>query len=253
MSGKKRKSPEVKHLAVANKVTKKSKIEMVAPETLVKLDLACGQNCREGFAGVDAPGTKAHIEGEIVKIKAKAERTPEDDKRIGELTKAFENVKYEFNLFKFPWPFEDNSVDEIHTSHFIEHIPMIEVDERGNQVPFGEGKDLFFAFADECYRVLKNDSWITFVTPCLRSNRAFQDPTHRRFFPAEAFYYLWKGFREANRLDHYKVQCNFVGNVENTVAQEMTLKSTEAQTRAYNEAWNAIWDFHAKMQAKKDA
>jgi len=60
-------------------------------ETLVKLDLACGDNKREGFQGVDVHKTPA------VDIVA--------------------------DLFKPKWPIKSNSVDEVHCSHFIEHHP----------------------------------------------------------------------------------------------------------------------------------
>lgn len=59
---------------------------------LLKLDLACGQNKREGFLGVD---------------RAKA---PGVDRVV--------------DLMKFPWPWKDASVEEAHCSHYIEHIPL---------------------------------------------------------------------------------------------------------------------------------
>ena len=52
-----------------------------------KLDLACGQNKREGFYGVDIAG---------------------DADLIHDLT-------------EMPWPFEDSSIEEIHVSHYVEH------------------------------------------------------------------------------------------------------------------------------------
>lgn len=56
----------------------------------MKLDIACGQNKREGFKGVDiAPGP---------------------------------GVDFVWDLEQFPWaPFEDNSVTEIYVSHYAEH------------------------------------------------------------------------------------------------------------------------------------
>lgn len=56
----------------------------------IKLDIACGQNKREGFVGVDiAPGP---------------------------------GVDVVWDLEKYPWePFKDNSVKEIYVSHYAEH------------------------------------------------------------------------------------------------------------------------------------
>ena len=71
------------------------------------------------------------------------------------------------------------------------------------------GKDMFFAFMDECYRIMKPDAWMHVVVPSGRSNRAFWDPTHRRFFVQETFLYLAEGWRAINRLDHYRCKCNF--------------------------------------------
>jgi predicted SAM-dependent methyltransferase len=56
----------------------------------LKLDIACGQNKREGFTGVDiAPG---------------------------------EGVDIVHNLDEYPWPFKANSVTEVNISHYVEHV-----------------------------------------------------------------------------------------------------------------------------------
>lgn len=59
-----------------------------------KVDLACGDNKREGFIGID-------------KFK-----TP--------------SVDIVHDLLTYPWPFPDEYVDEAHSSHFFEHIPGME-------------------------------------------------------------------------------------------------------------------------------
>lgn len=147
-----------------------------------KLDFACGQNKREGFTGVDESG-----DADII-----------------------------HDLFSFPYPFDDNSADEIHSSHFIEHLPMEYVMQNGRR------KDMLFAFIDECYRILKTGGKVTLIFPCASSDRAFQDPTHRRFIPQATAYYFNKGWREANKLDHYNVDCDFdfiVGEVDSLIIQ----------------------------------
>ncbi len=63
-----------------------------AKDNLLKLDLACGQNKREGFLGVD-------------KVKT-------------------EQVNQVVDLLRFPWPWKDASVEEAYSSHFVEHIPL---------------------------------------------------------------------------------------------------------------------------------
>lgn len=130
-------------------------VEIVPPKR-VCIDLGCGQSKREGFIGVDkypAPG-----------------------------------VDIVHDLLEFPWPFEDNSVDEAHSSHNLEHID-------------GEMRIPFF---QELYRVLKPGATALFITPSADSDRALQDPTHK--FPpvVPGFYqcYLNKDWRVTNKLDH---------------------------------------------------
>lgn len=196
-----------------------------APE--LKLDLACGQSCREGFEGVDM----------------------------------FSDAKHRVNLMKFPWPWADNSVDELHCSHFVEHLPMVHVSREGEyrDVPGSTGdRDLFFAFFDECWRVLKPGGLMTVIVPALRSNRAFQDPTHRRFLPSEAFLYLNREWRTMNRLDHYGTTCDFVSPtgqggplVDGNVPMEEGLRSAEVQAARFNSLWNTVLDWCVRMRATK--
>ena len=128
----------------------------VAPPKRVCIDLGCGQNKKEGFIGVDkypAPG-----------------------------------VDIVHDLEVFPWPFEDNSVDEAHSSHHLEHI------DGDKRLPFFQ----------ELYRVMKPGATALFITPSADSNRAIQDPTHK--FPpvVPEFYqcYLNKEWRVNNKLNH---------------------------------------------------
>lgn len=183
--------------------------KIAAPARELKLDLACGQSPREGFEGVDV----------------------------------WEGAKHRVDLLQFPWPWETSSVDELHCSHFIEHIPM---ETRG-------GKDLFFAFFDECWRIVKPGSRMTVICPNARSNRAFQDPTHRRFIVAETFLYLHKPWREAQKLGHYNVECNFHVQCDPIVPAEITLLHPEAQMRRFTESWNTILDWQAVLTPIKEA
>lgn len=147
----------------------------------VRLDFGCGQHCKQGFEGVD-----------LCKLKS---------------------VKHLVNLLKFPLPWSDSSVDEIWCSHFIEHIPAREIiswDLRSNCENLNMlGQDMFFAFFDECWRILKPNGKITLVWPALQTNRAFKDPTHRRFIPLETLPYLNTDWRQSMKLSHYHVKCNF--------------------------------------------
>lgn len=185
-----------------------------APSGL-KLDLACGQSCKEGFDGVDlrAPG-----------------------------------VKHKLDLLQFPWPWADSTVAEIHCSHFVEHIPA-DVVKKGRWA----GKDLFFAFFDEIYRILVPKGVATIVVPFLRSSRAFQDPTHRRFICHETFGYLSADWRKANKLDHYDVECDFGVNVIHSMDGGELLRAPEAQAYRMGHYWNVAMDLHATLIKKERA
>jgi hypothetical protein len=196
---------------------------LASPRSTLKLDLGCGQNPKEGFEGVDLYGGKA---------------------------------KHIFNLFTFPWPFESDSVDELHASHFLEHIPAREVEHRDlsrisqpsapDQIFLGQ--DMLFAFMDECYRIMKVDAWMQVIVPSGRSNRAFWDPTHRRFFMQETFLYFSAEWRKLNSLDHYRAKCNFGVDITHSLPQEETLRSAEAQAQRFQNYWNVTVDWIAKLK-----
>ena len=70
------------------------------------------------------------------------------------------------DLEKFPYPFEDNSVDEILLSHVLEHI--------------GQNPDVFNNIVKEFYRICKNNSIIDIRVPHPRHDHYIADPTHVR-------------------------------------------------------------------------
>lgn len=191
----------------------------------VRLDLACGQTPRDGFEGVDlyAP-----------------------------------NAAHRVDLFKFPFPWETSTVDEVHCSHFIEHLPCREVESRDLSKKVGGvaakailGKDFLFAFMDECWRILKPEGAMRVIVPSATNTRAFQDPTHRRFITAATFLYFSREWRRQQALDHYRVDCDFVFSAVPIVSVEETLLSDEAQRRRFNECWNVVLDWQADLIAKK--
>lgn len=70
----------------------KRKLKSIEQPKLLKLDLGCGKNPREGFDGVDS-------------------------RDFGQ--------PHKVDLRK-PWPWADNSVEAAHCSHFIEHLTATE-------------------------------------------------------------------------------------------------------------------------------
>jgi SAM-dependent methyltransferase len=100
----------------------------------MKLNLGCGQNRLEGYVNVDR---EAAVAPDVV-----------------------------MNLERFPWPFEDGSVDEVLAAHVLEHV--------------GATAELFTGIMKELYRICRNGAKLTIVVPHPRHDNFFDDPTHVR-------------------------------------------------------------------------
>lgn len=127
---------------------------------LLKLDLGAGESKKEGFLSVD--------------LYAKAD--------------------FKVDLMKVPWPWRDESVEEVFSSHFFEHVPGPQ------RIPF----------MDELWRILVIGGKATIITPYFSSRRAVQDPTHA--WPPlceQSYLYFNKGWREQNKLQHYLGTADF--------------------------------------------
>jgi SAM-dependent methyltransferase len=66
------------------------------------------------------------------------------------------------DLSVFPWPWPDNSVDEIYSHHVFEHLPAT------------------VATMMECHRILKPGGTVEVIVPDACNRAYFQDPTHFR-------------------------------------------------------------------------
>lgn len=163
-----------------------------------KLDLGCGPRKALGFIGVD----RLNLPG----------------------------VDVVLDIIKDPWPWEDNSVEEVHCSHFMEHLDSMER----------------CAFLNNLYRILKPGGKATIICPDWSSCRAYGDPTHK-WPPVSQFlwYYLSKEWRMANAV-HTDAQylpggfnCNFAVTWGWSIEPGIQAKNQEAQQYAilyYKEA-----------------
>jgi hypothetical protein len=209
---------------------------MASAPALVKLDLACGKSHEAHATKVDGCTLCSGFEGaDIADLRG---------------------IKYpRTNLLRFPWPWQDDSVDELWCSHFLEHIPMGYWNPEAGTVtliPEEPGsQDLLFKFLDECWRILKHDGVFTAIVPAGTSTRALQDPTHRRFIVPDTFLYFNRDWRVVNNLDHYGVRCHFGVNVNHTTPKDETLYHPEASARRFRHFWNVVFDHVAQLKAIK--
>jgi SAM-dependent methyltransferase len=188
---------------MARRMTKKRKEEIKKAEEqkkLLKLDLGCGQSKRDGFLGVD-----------IAKV---------------------DGVDFVVDLFKFPWPWKDASVEEIFTSHFFEHVPQ----------------SIRPKFMDECYRILIPAGKMTVVVPYYSSMRAVQD-YHHQWPPISetSFLYFNKNWLKANKLDHYPTHCDFDFTYGYAVGPYWAARAQEARDFAVQYHINSVADLQVLL------
>ncbi len=177
----------------------------------MKIDLGCGTNKKEGFTGVDQY--------------------------------AMPGVDVVCNLGKDRWPWEDDSVDEAHTSHFVEHLNASER----------------IHFANELHRVLKPGAACTLIVPHWGSCRAYGDLTHQWPPISEFwFYYLSKEWRAQNAPHNDKewnpegYDCDFECTWGYGMNPALQARSSDHQQYAMQWFKESIQDIHANLK-KRDA
>jgi hypothetical protein len=167
---------------------------------LMKLDIGCGPNPREGFTGVDS-------------LNFGNEKIVKHDLRVT------------------PWPFEDNSVSEVHCSHFLEHLTNL--NEKWERV----------RFFNELHRVLVpveyNNAGIPIAgfaritIPHWCSNRYYGDPTHKEPMGEMFICYLDPAWRKQNAPHTDKehnpdgYDCHFACTYDYTLHQGLAGRNSE--------------------------
>ena len=107
----------------------------------MKLNLGCGTDYRQGWVNVDTGNVHCDVKHDIE---------------------------------KFPWPFEDSSVNEILMKHVFEHI----------------SKTNFIDVMEEIYRVCQNGAIIIIESPYAGSDNFWTDPTHKFPLTTRTFDYF---------------------------------------------------------------
>ena len=98
----------------------------------MKLNLGCGSQILPGYCNVD---------------------------KFGE-------PEFKWDLETFPWPWPDNSAEEVLLSHVLEHL--------------GQTPQAFIAIMQELYRVCRHGAQVKVIVPHPRSDLYLSDPTHVR-------------------------------------------------------------------------
>jgi len=172
----------------------------------------------------------------IIKLDLGAGRNPQPG--FTSVDKYAPEADVKIDLCVFPWPWGDNSVTELYASHFIEHLPQ----------------DVRWPFFEEAYRVMKPGSTFKITVPNFKSERAYGDCTHQ--WPpltAFSFYYLNKGWREANKLTYgpYALKCDFDHQAGPAgVSQDFVSRSHEAQQFALQRYWEVYQDMWVCLTKK---
>lgn len=197
---------------MAQKVIQKNKKEKV--EEIIKVDIGCGSNKREGFIGLDQydmPGVDIVIDFAKKKL-----------------------------------PFKDNSVDEIHCSHTMEHLT--------NYNDKWERVHLF----NEMYRVLKPGATATLIFPHWCSPRYHGDPTHKETLSEWTFLYLDKDWRlTRNQAPHADstwnkngYNCDFNWSYGYSLREDLQNRNQEYQQNALLTQKDAAQDIIATLTKK---
>jgi len=166
----------------------------------VKLNIGCGRDIKEGWLNVDQLILDPRVEKWSLTNR---------------------------------WPVENNSIEEIHASHVIEH--------------FKQGERCWVM--NEAHRVLVPGGKMTVITPSWANNRAYGDPTHQWPPVSEMwFFYLDKVWRDAQAPHCNDVlSCDFVTTWGYSISEHLRARNQEYQQTALSTQINAAMDIHATV------
>ena len=202
-------------MSVKKKIVNKPNKYNAPKDECIKLDLGCGKNKRQ------------------------------DGKWIGVDVIKFDGVDMVFNVGKEKWPFKDGTVDEVHASHFVEHLYPAER----------------IHFVNELYRVLKKPEYdnagkmckgfCTVIVPHWASQRAYGDLTH--IWPPVSefwFYYLDKDWRAINAPHNLDYKCHLQVTWGYNMHSELQSRNMEYQQNAMKYWKEACSDTIAQFSRK---
>lgn len=185
----------------------RGKKERIAPlhvakkeKSLLKIDIGCGKTTPEGWVGLDSIDF--------------------GQKYVADARKGL--------------PFKSDTVDEVRSSHFVEHLTGVER----------------IAFFNELYRVMKVGASAQIVTPHWSHACAYGDPTHQ-WPPMSEWYplYLNKQWRDGN-APHVEYVCDFDYIVAGSWDQRLNGRNPEFVQNAMNHQVNGWRDLIVTLTKK---
>lgn len=171
------------------------------PMSIIRLDLGCGKTTPEGWVGID--------------------RMDFGQKHVLDVREGI--------------PYPDSSVDEVRSSHFVEHLT-------------GAERIKFF---NELWRVMKDGATALIVTPNWSHSCAYGDPTHQ-WPPMSQWYplYLHKEWRAAN-APHAPYTCHFDHVIAGSWDGSIEGRNPETKSMMMNNYTNAWRDLIVTLSCRK--
>jgi len=121
---------------------------------MIRLDVGCGDQRREGFEGIDKHDFSA----------------------------SYPDGRFQVHDIKDPLPYDDESIDEIWCHHVFEHLTHRHPD---------RDMDYLIWVMNEFHRVLKTGSRAHLIVPWVDHPNAWRHPTHYRYFNQWSFEFWW--------------------------------------------------------------
>jgi hypothetical protein len=196
----------------------------IEEQPALKLDLGCGKNKQAGFIGVDSIA----FDG----VDTVLDLTSRDIKVYNSdgVPTAWAGSIIPFK----PWPWPDDSVEEVFSSHFVEHLT-------------GTERIHFF---NELGRVMKKGAKATIITPDWSHACAYGDPTHQ-WPPMSSWYplYLNKVWRDQN-APHVGYTCDFDWSHGASWDEWLNSRNGEMKMFAMARYINSARDLHINLVKK---
>jgi hypothetical protein len=159
----------------------------------IRLDIGAGSRKQPGYTGVDI--------------------------------RAFDGVDVVLDVRQTPWPWADDSVEEIYSSHFVEHLTREE----------------WIPFFNEAGRVLKPKGKMTVIVPNWSHACAYGDPTHKSFCSGWMANYLNAKWR-STEAPHVPYTCDFDAAIAGSWDPWLESRNDQVKEFAINHYTNAHRD-----------